>query len=48
MSEKVTIEVDAEVKKALDNLEKINQKLDDISNDTKDVGESSKKAAQGT
>ena len=48
MSEKVTIEVDAEVKKALDNLGKINQKLDDISNDTKDVGESSKKAAQGT
>ena len=48
MSEKVTIEVDAEVKKALDNLGKINQKLDAISNDTKDVGESSKKAAQGT
>ncbi len=48
MAEKVTIEVDAEVKKALDNLEKIKQKIDDISNDTKDVGESSKKAAQGT
>ena len=48
MAEKVTIEVDAEVKKALDNLGKINQKLDDISNDTKDVGNSAKKAAEGT
>ena len=46
MAEKVTIEVDAEVKKALDNLGKINQKLDDISNDTKDVGNSAKKAAE--
>ena len=48
MSEKVTIEVDAEVKKALDNLEKIKEKIDEISDDTKEVGESSKKAAQGT
>ena len=48
MAEKVTIEVDAEVKKALENLSKINQKLDDISNDTKDVGNSAKKAAEGT
>ena len=48
MAEKVTIEVDAEVKKALDNLEKIKEKIDEISDDTKEVGESSKKAAQGT
>ena len=48
MAEKVTIEVDAEVKKALDNLEKIKQKIDDISDDTKEVGESAKKAAEGT
>ena len=48
MAEKVTIEVDAEVKKALDNLEKIKQKIDDISDDTKEVGDSAKKAAEGT
>ena len=48
MAEKVTIEVEADVQGALQNLEKVKDKVDEMSDNVKDMGKTSKSSATAT
>ena len=48
MAEKVTIEVDADVKEAIDNLDKVKQKVDEMSDNVKSVEQQAKATTTAT
>jgi hypothetical protein len=48
MAEKVTIEVEADVQEALQNLEKIKDKIDEMNDNVEDMGKTSKSSATAT